>query len=204
MPKVAVYYFPLKALAEGLRMLLAYGGQEFDDKRITKEDFAELKPKMPFGQMPVLEIDGKQYAQSTSIARYLGHKYGLAGNDIEEDFEIDQVMEFLTDIRMTAATVRYEQNEELKAKKQAELLETKYPFYLKKLDEIITKNNGFLALGRLTWADFVFAGLFDCLKVMLDMPDLEEKHPVFKKPIEAVLSIPKVKAYVDAAPETPF
>lgn len=54
---------------------------------------------MPFGRAPVLIIDGKQYAQSTPICRYLGHRYGLTGDNIEEDFEIDQNIELLNDIR---------------------------------------------------------------------------------------------------------
>lgn len=54
---------------------------------------------------------------------------------------------------------------------------------------------------QLTWADFVFTGMFDYLKTMLQIPDLEEKYPVFKKVINSVLSIPKVKKYVDKMPE---
>lgn len=53
----------------------------------------------PFGQMPVLEIDGKSYAQSFAISRYLGRKYGVSGADVEEDLEIDQNVDFVNDIR---------------------------------------------------------------------------------------------------------
>jgi hypothetical protein len=53
----------------------------------------------PFGQLPVLEIDGKKYAQSFAISRYLGRKYGLSGANIEEDFEIDMNLDFVNDIR---------------------------------------------------------------------------------------------------------
>ncbi|KAG6447463.1 hypothetical protein O3G_MSEX004981 [Manduca sexta] len=201
MPKVSFYYFQLKSLGESQRMLLAYGGQEFEDIRIEFEKFSEFKPETPFGQLPMLVIDGKKYAQSSAIARYLGRKYGLAGKDIEEDFEIDQVVDFFTDFRLSSSAPMYEKDEALRAKKFAELSETKFPFYLQKLNEILTKNNGFLALGRLTWADFVFVGFFDCLKMLLRMPDLEEKYPIFKKPIEAVKNIPKVKAFIDSAPK---
>lgn len=202
MPNVKFYYFPVKALGESQRLLLAYGGQEFEDNRISSENWPEFKPKTPFGQMPVLEIDGKQYAQSTAICRYLGRKYGLAGANDEEAFEIDQNVEFLNDIRASAASVHYEKDEAVKAKKKAELEETKYPFFFEKLNEILTKNNGHIALGKLTWGDFVYAGMYDYLKAMLQKPDLEQKYPAFRKPIEAVLAIPKVKAYVDAAPST--
>ncbi|XP_047535692.1 glutathione S-transferase 2-like isoform X1 [Vanessa atalanta] len=204
MPTVKVYYFQLKAAGESIRLLLAYGGQEFEDIRVAREDWPELKPSMPFGQMPVLEIDGKKYAQSTAIARYLGRKYGLVGKDIEEDFEIDQIIEFFNDIRIKAASVFYETDENAKAKKQEENEKNHYPVMLKKLDEIITKNKGHMALGKLTWADFVFAGMYDAFKFLLKISDLDEKYPSFKKLQETVLSIPKVKAYCDKAPKSDF
>lgn len=54
---------------------------------------------MPLGQLPVLEIDGKRYSQSLAICRYLGEKYGLAGDNDEEAMEIDQIVDFIYDIR---------------------------------------------------------------------------------------------------------
>lgn len=42
---------------------------------------------MPFGQCPVLEVDGKQLTQSMSILRYIGRKY-----DLEADNEWDRAV----------------------------------------------------------------------------------------------------------------
>lgn len=44
MPKVVYKYFRVKALGEGGRLLLAYGGQEFVDHRVTDEEWPILKP----------------------------------------------------------------------------------------------------------------------------------------------------------------
>lgn len=57
---------------------------------------------------------------------------------------------------------------------------------------------------QLTWGDFVLAGMVDYLKLMLRMPDLEEKYPAIKKVRDNVYSIPKVKAYAEAAPPNDY
>lgn len=54
----------------------------------------------PLGQMPLLEFDGNLLYQNTSIARYLGHIVGLAGNDPLENWAIDSVVDALTDLRI--------------------------------------------------------------------------------------------------------
>lgn len=54
---------------------------------------------MPLGEMPVLEVDGKQFHQSMSICRYLAKKVGLAGKNEVEDYEIDSVVDTVSDFR---------------------------------------------------------------------------------------------------------
>jgi hypothetical protein len=44
MSKVVLTYFPVKGLGESARMILAYGGQEFEDIRINSQKWSELKP----------------------------------------------------------------------------------------------------------------------------------------------------------------
>ena len=204
MPEVVFYYFPVEALGESIRLLLAYGGQEFDDRRIPQSEWPAFKPKTPFGQMPVLVIDGKEYAQSLAISRYLGNKYGIAGATPEDALEIDQNVDLINDLRAKAAVVQYEPDEAVKEAKYADFVKNVFPDLLERLNAIFVKNNGHVALGKLTWGDFVFAGMFDYLKMMLRMPDLEKKYPVFQKIIDNVYSIPKVKAYADAAPPCDF
>lgn len=54
---------------------------------------------MPFGVLPVLEVDGKKLHQSLALARYLGKRFGLGGNDELEDLEIDAVADAFNDFR---------------------------------------------------------------------------------------------------------
>ncbi|CAG9788907.1 unnamed protein product [Diatraea saccharalis] len=202
MPTVKFTYFPAKALGESCRLLLAYGGQEFEDYRINPDNWPNIKPTTPFGQLPVLEIDGKKYAQSLAISRYLGRKYGLNGADIEEDFLIDQSVDFINDIRAKAATVQYESDEALKEKKHEDFSKNVYPPMLKKLDEIVKQNNGHVAAEKLTWGDFVFAGMLDYLKVMMRRPQLEEEFPSFKQLLDNVYALPQLQKYLAQAPDT--
>lgn len=57
-------------------------------------------PDMPFGQMPVLEVDGERLTQSKSICRYLAKKFNLYGsNDLEAE-KIDATADAIDDLRV--------------------------------------------------------------------------------------------------------
>lgn len=54
---------------------------------------------MPFGKLPVLEIDGKKVNQSAAIGRYLAKKAGLAGDDDWESLLVDIAFENIYEMR---------------------------------------------------------------------------------------------------------
>lgn len=54
---------------------------------------------MPFGQMPILEFDGKKLHQSIAICRYLANEVGLAGSNNFENYEIDSAVDTFNDLR---------------------------------------------------------------------------------------------------------
>jgi glutathione S-transferase len=54
---------------------------------------------MPFGQVPVLEVDGeKMLAQSMTIARYLARRHGLAGQNDWEQSQADMYCDCVYDL----------------------------------------------------------------------------------------------------------
>ncbi|KAF1772400.1 Thioredoxin-like fold [Phytophthora cactorum] len=88
-PQLKLSYFDLKLHAELSRMIFNYGGIAFTDHRIARTDFVKLKPTLPFGQVPVLELDGTIYAQSMAIARYAAKIVGPYPNDALEALKVD-------------------------------------------------------------------------------------------------------------------
>lgn len=55
---------------------------------------------MPFGQVPVLEVDGKLLAQSYAIARYLARQNGLAGQGDWEQAQVDMYADCIKDLML--------------------------------------------------------------------------------------------------------
>jgi glutathione S-transferase len=51
------------------------------------------------GQMPMLEADGRKMFQSLAICRYLAKKVGLMGSTDFENYEIDNAVDTVNDLR---------------------------------------------------------------------------------------------------------
>lgn len=55
--------------------------------------------EMPYGQVPVLEVDGKKIAQSVAICRYVGNLGKLSGDNELDKFEIDSVVDSFSEVQ---------------------------------------------------------------------------------------------------------
>ncbi|XP_014210579.1 glutathione S-transferase [Copidosoma floridanum] len=200
MTSYKVSYFDITALGEPIRFLLSYGGVDFVDDRVKMDEWPKIKPTTPFGQMPVLEVDGKKVCQSTAICRYLAKQFGLAGKDDWENLEIDAAVDTIHDLRAKIAAGHYESNEEAK-KQKLEAAKELVPFYLERLDEQVKKNGGYFVGGKLTWADLFFVALLDYLNYMAKY-DILEKYDSLKKLEEKIHQEPKIKAWLAKRPKT--
>lgn len=99
------------------------------------------------------------------------------------------------------AVVSYEPDDDVKEKKLVTLNNEVIPFYLEKLEMIAKENSGHLALGKLTWADFYFAGIIDYLNYMTKT-NLVEKYPSLQKTLDNVMQLEQIKAWVEKRPVT--
>lgn len=203
--KYKLTYFPVKALAEPIRLLFKYGSIDFDDVRVEKNSdiWEQLKPHTPFGQVPILEVDGKMAPQSIAIARYVAKQVKLTGKNDWEDLEIDSVVDTINDLRQKIGLYYSETNQEMKKSRQETLFKETLPFYLQRLDNIAKQNNGHLALGCLTWADIYFVGLLDFLNAMAGI-DIIEGYSGLQAVKNNVLIIPDIKEWMDTRPESVY
>lgn len=101
MSKPRLIYFDFAgSRGEECRLALHLAGVDFEDVRIPGADWPALKPKTPYGSMPILELAGKPpLAQSNAILVYIGRQYGLHPKDDLEAAYHEALMEYVEDLR---------------------------------------------------------------------------------------------------------
>uniref|UniRef100_A0A6G1SAB0 glutathione transferase n=1 Tax=Aceria tosichella TaxID=561515 RepID=A0A6G1SAB0_9ACAR len=200
-PKYKLHYFDVTALGEPIRFLLSYGNLDWEDIRYDDAKWAAAKATMPFGQMPVLDIDGKMFAQSTAISRYLAKQVGLFGKDDLENMAIDMAVDTFHDFRQKIGGWFYDPIPESKAAKEGPLKE-QIPFYLEKFEKMVKENGGYLVNGKLTWGDIYFVAPLKYFKGIAGF-DFLEKYPGLQELVKKVESIPQIAAYISKRPSNP-
>ncbi|VVC42129.1 Thioredoxin-like fold,Glutathione S-transferase, N-terminal,Glutathione S-transferase, C-terminal- [Cinara cedri] len=192
-------YFNLTARAEQIRFLLSYLNVDFEDYRFDREQWPSIKPAMPFGQVPVLEIDGKIINQSIAISRYLAKKAGLAGNDEWESLLIDVAVDNIYEIRQEIMKYHHEKNEEIKSKMYDQLVNEKITFYFDRFEKIVAENGGYFVNGKLSWPDLYFASILDHLRSVTEI-NLVDGRPHLERLKRKVLAVPQIKSYIAKRP----
>ena len=101
MTDYTVNYFDMAASrGEEIRLAFAIAGVPFHDNRISRAAFAEMKPNLPFGTLPILEVEGRgAFFQTNAILRLIGRKHGLYPADAWDAARHDAAMEAVEDLR---------------------------------------------------------------------------------------------------------
>ncbi|CAJ0930379.1 unnamed protein product, partial [Mesorhabditis belari] len=202
-----LYYFNARGTTEPIRQLFALAQIPFEDIRIEQDDWGNTKMNMPFGQLPVLEVNGEKLAQSASIMRYLATKFGYAGKTDRERALIDSYFELYKDYHAEAKTYFYmvvglkEGNKEKAFKKTFIPARDRFFTYIEKQLKSNVEN-GFLVGESPSYVDLQIA---DHVETILQHHPLElSAFPevlAHKKRVEA---IPRLKKYLEDRPKTKF
>lgn len=200
MPQLKLTYFDMHGgRAEPVRLALHIGGVSFEDHRFTHGQFAEIRKTTPFGQVPVLEVDGVQVTQTDSMLRYAGRLTGLYPDDTYQALLCDEVMFVVEEagIKM-GPTFRMTGDEQKEAR--LALVNGSIPVYLRWLAQQLAMHGGaFFAGGSLSVADLkVFvdirglnSGRFDHIPSDL----VEQVAPSLNAHMERIAHLPAVQAY---------
>lgn len=153
--KPLLTYFDVRGRAEPIRVMLIDLGVEFDERRITMDEWPALKPTFLFGQVPMYEDGEVCIHQSHAIYRHLARKYDLYGDDEAERIRCDVIEEAFVDAQNNIGGFGWNP-------KFAELREdyetTKLPPILEKLQalfELNPVNSGWWVGNRVSYVDYL-------------------------------------------------
>ncbi|KAJ4459703.1 putative charged multivesicular body protein 6 [Paratrimastix pyriformis] len=194
--KPRLTYFDGRGRAEPIRMIFAEAGVEYDDHRIQRETWASMKSTMPFGQLPVLHIDGVDIAQSMAALRYAARKYDLMPTDPIQAGTCDMISEAIEDITVQLSRLTHNPNatDAEKAKYKDETL----PTWLRYFDALLGSKQ-YLVGDSCTYADIA---LFNFLHDSIHHPEVLETFPRLVDFKNRMAARPKLAAWLASRPVT--
>ncbi|MSQ81643.1 MAG: hypothetical protein EXR77_01845 [Myxococcales bacterium] len=100
-------------------MALTAAGVAYEDIRLNRDQWLELKPSVPFGALPVLTDGNRRIAQSNAILGYIGRGHGLHPTDSWQAAEHEALMQSVEDLRAKLPDGKGQTPDEKKAAREA-------------------------------------------------------------------------------------
>lgn len=197
MPNYKLMYFNMRGRAEIIRYIFAYLDIKYEDHRIEQADWPEIKSTLPFGKIPILEIDGLKLHQSLAIARYLTKNTDLAGKTELEQCQVDAIVDTLDDFMSRFPWA--EKKQDIKKQTFNELLTYDAPQLLQDLEAYLGEREWFIG-NSVTWADFYWEICSTTLLVL--KPDVLDTHRRLLMLRKKVQAIPAIADWIQRRPQT--
>ena len=203
-PKLDLIYFDVRARAECARMTLAYGGIPYnftDCQGYFGCDFmtAKTSGKLPWGQLPLLAVDGKLISQSGSINRY------VASLVTKPDFiPKDPVKAALADALHETAQDLYRIMPVVNVWTEAKWREEKEEYFTKtlppKLPALVKMlgSQKYFCGDAPTYSDFALYTIMDLVRLV--EPGVVSQHANITAWMARVEQLPGVKEYLGSRP----
>lgn len=154
MPRYRLTYFDFDGgRGESIRIAFRAAGIDFDDHRISFDEFRQTRSTMRFRCSPTLDIDDVQITQSNSMLRYVGKLAGLYPADDMQALYCDEAMDAVEDLLHQIVQTFGMEGEELR-KARAKLVDGWISTFVKGFADLLNRGGGkYFADGRLTVAD---------------------------------------------------
>ena len=192
---IKIYYSNLPFWrAEVLRVSLFIRNIPFEDIRVSREEFIHLIKtgflpngmKVPFHQLPVIEVDGEIIGQTGAIARYCGKVSNLYADDMLKAAKIDQIIDAATDITNVVSPTIREKDQEKKMEDRKVLVNKLLPRWFRYLENLLLEDDSTWFVEKMTIADIAIwrllgwltSGIIDGIptSVVDDFPKLKNIH----------------------------
>ena len=198
---LTLYYLPLRARGEAIRLILAYGEIPYKNIVVDFPTWTTLKGdtvRFPFSQLPVLELpSGLHLAQSGAILRYVAKLANVIPEDPERAAVADMVLETAMEMNPINPILNF-------FPIGSDLHNSTYATYFAALPARLTSLqnilNDDLYFGgdKISHGDFLLFHILD--NTVLVKPDALADFPKLVEWKERVGSIPQLKKYLENRP----
>ncbi|XP_055346023.1 glutathione S-transferase 1-like [Paramacrobiotus metropolitanus] len=192
-----MYWEGARGRGEYVRLLLTAIGQKWEEVPVAFQDWPSLKSNTPFGQLPILEVDGQKLAQTSAIVNFLARRYGLAGENEWEQALVESVVAATSDIftAMGKVVMSPEGQKATEGQKyQQEIFNPALKYWEKFISEHGT--NGYTVGNKITAADIAIYNVLDStLLLNLTTKDFIDGFPKVKEVVNKVRSHDKLSGY---------
>ncbi|CCI39711.1 hypothetical protein ABG067_001714 [Albugo candida] len=193
-PSIKLVYFDREARAEIIRICFAFGKVPFEDKRISKEEFAAMKPTLPLEQVPVLHVDGFIYSQTMAMVRYASALSGIYPMEAPHVLKVESILGCYDELGMHIVQIlHFIPDEAAKAAKTKELVEHTCPKVLGYVQNLISGK--FVLDGKFSIADVAIFSIVDHYLFAMKGFNVS-KYPKILSVVENVKAEPNIAAYL--------
>mmetsp|Transcript_24968 Transcript_24968/g.41615 ORF Transcript_24968/g.41615 Transcript_24968/m.41615 type:complete len:216 (+) Transcript_24968:48-695(+) len=199
-----LYYLPVRARAEPIRMIFAYGNVPFEDIVIPWDRWAAEKPdaeRFPFGSVPTLLLpNGMHIAQTCAIARYAGKLANAYPADPEVAAKADMVGDLAQEMMAVNPLLNYYEYE-------GETWKSIHAKYFGELPDRLNVLQRYLGTEKYfggetpTFADFLVLHVLDISLAVKE--DALEGHAPLTQYVDRMKGIPAIAEYLRQRPVAP-
>lgn len=206
----AVIYFDSPGRAEASRLALSAAGVEFNDVRLTSEEWQKMKPNTPQGQLPMLEKTLPsgvkiQIPQSGAMIRCIARENDLYGTNESERTMVDVVLCTLEDLFSEVLKLYMAREDQVKSAEIKEKLEKEtIPKFVKIFEEMkkVNSKEKWLVGSKITVADIALFSFFKQLPLMFgeSLAKVYNDNTTLKTHANVVQENPGIKKWIEAHP----